>query len=88
MKCQTCGFHCGFHWQTCRANDFSYFFDTFYGNCFTFNSGMKSNGPTAKYIKSKIPGPIYGLSLTLFLGDSYISIFVSTAWQWNSNSYS
>ncbi len=62
-------FSCGFNWQTCTANDFSYFFDTFYGNCFTFNSGIKSNGSTAKYLKSAIPGPIYGLALTLFLGD-------------------
>jgi hypothetical protein len=62
-------FSCGFNWQTCTANDFSYFFDTFYGNCFTFNSGMKANGSTTKYLKSAIPGPIYGLTLTLFLGD-------------------
>ena len=62
-------FSCSFNWQTCTSNDFSYFFDNFYGNCFTFNSGFKANGSTASYIKTSVPGPIYGLSLTLFLGD-------------------
>jgi hypothetical protein len=62
-------FSCTFNWATCTANDFSYFFDSFYGNCFTFNSGFKANGSTASYIKAAVPGPIYGLSLTIFLGD-------------------
>ena len=62
-------FSCTFNWIFCSANDFSYFYDPFYGNCFTFNSGIKANGSKVDYMKSAVPGPIYGLSLTLFLGN-------------------
>ena len=62
-------YSCTFNWAFCSSNDFSYFYDPFYGNCFTFNSGIKANGTKVDYIKSAVPGPIFGLSLTLFLGN-------------------
>ena len=62
-------YSCTFNWGPCSSNDFSYFYDPFYGNCYTFNSGVKANGTTVDYIKSSVPGPIYGLSMTLFLGN-------------------
>ena len=62
-------YFCSFNWDGCSANDFSYFYDSFYGNCFTFNSGTKANGTKVDNIQSAVPGPIYGLSLTLFLGN-------------------
>ena len=48
-------FSCSFNWATCTPNDF-YFFDSFYGNCFTFNSGIKANGSKARYLKAAVPG--------------------------------
>lgn len=36
-------FSCSYNLEQCTANDFSWFFDSFYGNCFTFNSGKILN---------------------------------------------
>ena len=34
-------FSCNFNFQECTANDFTWFFDSYFGNCFTFNSGIQ-----------------------------------------------
>ena len=33
-------YSCSFNLKDCSANDFSWYFDTYFGNCFTFNSGL------------------------------------------------
>jgi hypothetical protein len=53
---------CNFNWISCDADDFTYFFDNTYGNCFTFNSKNETN-------QSRLPGPNYGLSVDFFVGD-------------------
>lgn len=36
---------CSYNLIDCSADDFSWFFDVLYGNCFTFNSGKPRNSP-------------------------------------------
>jgi hypothetical protein len=31
---------CSYNWQTCAAQDFKYFFNSIYGNCYTFNANL------------------------------------------------
>ena len=62
---------CTFNWEACFSDDFSYFYDPFYGNCFTYNSGTSANGSVKTPVQSDAQGGIYGLSLSLFLGDPY-----------------
>ena len=58
---------CTFNGDQCNATDFSWSFDSFYGNCYTFNSGFDSNGSKVDLKKSTIAMPFYGLQLTLYV---------------------
>ena len=51
---------CNFNWIPCDADNFTYFYDTNYGNCFTFNAMNDSN-------QGRLPGPNYGILLFLIL---------------------
>ena len=49
------------------TNDFIWYFDNVYGNCYKYNSGFNSNGQPIELIKSSQPGKYYlGLKLVLF----------------------
>jgi hypothetical protein len=50
-----------------KLNDFEYFYDVFYGNCFKFNSGKNLNGSESKIRKISQTGLENGLMLELFL---------------------
>ena len=56
-------FNCWFNnYQECNSSDFTWSWDEFYGNCFTFNSGFDSNGN-----KMDLAGPLYGFTLSLYV---------------------
>ena len=60
---------CIFDSKNCTADDFHWYYDTFYGNCFTFNNGIKSNGTKTKILKSRKAGALHGLRIQLFIGN-------------------
>jgi hypothetical protein len=51
--------------QVCNENDFEWYFDIFYGNCYRFNN-IVGNNKTIKKLKKS--GIINGLTLEIFLG--------------------
>ena len=51
--------------ENCNLSDFAWSYDKILGNCHTINSDL-NNSTVFKY--SSFFGPIYGLSMTLFLG--------------------
>lgn len=61
---------CSFHGEECDTSDFSYFRDTRYGNCVTFNSGRTSDGDSlnisnkTQVKKSSVAGPEFGKSIS------------------------
>ena len=57
-------FSCYFGDKMCNASDFDWIYDSFYGNCFVFNSFNSSS----KLKKSSISGYFYGLQLELYAG--------------------
>ncbi|XP_041464721.1 amiloride-sensitive sodium channel subunit gamma-like isoform X2 [Lytechinus variegatus] len=60
---------CDFENYPCTPDNFSHFYNYLYGNCYTFNSGEFGKLLTV----SKV-GPLYGLSLELYIQQSeYIS---------------
>jgi len=62
---------CYFNYQPCYSADFTYFYHSYYGNCYTFNSGVYSNGTKYRIKTSSLSGAGYGLNLELYLGDPY-----------------
>jgi hypothetical protein len=58
---------CQFNFQQCTAKDFSWSYDTFYGNCYTFNSGFISNGSKVDLKKQYVSGYSYGLQLDFYV---------------------
>ena len=56
---------CKFQLNTCTANDFEWFWDFYYGNCFRFNENL------SKILKSTQSGTMNSLQLELFIGNSY-----------------
>jgi hypothetical protein len=49
------------------SNDFIWYFDTIFGNCYKFNSGIGKEGERVELLKSSQPGKYYlGLKLVLF----------------------
>jgi hypothetical protein len=60
---------CRFDFKACQPSDFTYFYHSQYGNCYTFNGGVYDNGTSAPIKTSSSTGIIYGLQLELFLGD-------------------
>lgn len=58
---------CYFNGYPCYVNDFVWSFDEFYGNCYTFNSGLDSYGNKTILKESSIAGPNNGLQLLLYV---------------------
>jgi hypothetical protein len=59
--------NCWFNFKKCTSRDFVWFFDSTYGNCFTFNSGLDSNKTTVDLKQSSFVGSYFGLQLTLYV---------------------
>ena len=57
---------CSFNLERCSANNFTWKFDSTYGNCYEFNSGFDASGHKADLIKSSVVGQMYGLSLEIY----------------------
>jgi hypothetical protein len=55
--------NCYFNGASCSADDFTWYFHTDYGNCFTFNSGFDSNGLKIPLKRVNKPGQLNGLYL-------------------------
>jgi len=67
---------CYFGSKTCSADDFEYFFDISYGNCYRFNSGKNSSNQSIPLRKVISSGDTSGLQLGLYLGEQNLnSIF-------------
>jgi hypothetical protein len=60
---------CYFNYQPCYSTDFTYVYDVRFGNCYTFNGGVYSNGSTYSPKQVSLDGRLYGLTLELYLGD-------------------
>ena len=60
-------FDCWFNNIECNSSSFVWSYDQFYGNCYTFNSGIQSNGTTASLKQSKISGPDCGLQFEFYV---------------------
>jgi hypothetical protein len=57
---------CTFNNLPCSSNDFSWYFDRNYGNCYAFNSGLNRTGHTVDLLSSIRAGADYGLQMTLY----------------------
>lgn len=60
---------CNFNLQPCTADDFSWYFDPLYGNCYTFNGGKNASGHEIPDKISTKAGLVNGFSMELFLGN-------------------
>jgi hypothetical protein len=60
---------CQFNKNLCDLNDFEWYFDFHYGNCFKFNTGANSSGHSVPLKYSAIPGEENGLFLSFMLPD-------------------
>ena len=58
---------CSFNSQPCTADDFSWHFDPWYGNCWIFNSGLNRTGQQQPLGFSSQPGEYYGLRMGLYV---------------------
>jgi hypothetical protein len=71
---------CHFTEIRCSANDFYWYYDFNYGNCYTFNSGYNASGHRVPIRTVQKPGRFAGLYLQLFIGrpqSVYLSEFTS-----------
>ena len=69
-------FDCYFNVEVCDSTDFIWSWDDFYGNCFTFNTGLDSNQNKTVLKESNMPGFFYGLQLTF-----YVNVFEELLFQ-------
>ena len=67
--------YCYFNFKYCNASDFKYFYSSSYGNCYSFNSGFNSNGKNQSIKNVNSGGYLYGLQLTLYLGDPSVDLY-------------
>jgi hypothetical protein len=69
---------CAFNLYECTSDDFSWYYDAIYGNCYSFNSGFNSTGQRRDDSVSYLAGSWHGLQVDFFVR-SYenISLFNS-----------
>jgi hypothetical protein len=72
---------CKFNGGICNASDFSWEFDTFFGNCFVFNSGLNSKNEHVNYKRSQVAGSLFGLNLKFYVN------YHESLIPFNSNNY-
>ena len=58
---------CWFNGNPCDTTDFTWSYDPWYFNCFTFDSGFDSNGTKIDLKQSTITGSDFGLKLILYV---------------------
>ena len=58
---------CKFNFQNCTSADFLWYFDSYYGNCYIFNSGFNSTGHPVDLKQSSVAGLISGLQLEWYV---------------------
>jgi len=59
---------CSFNSNPCSAKDFEWYFDSVYGNCWMFNSGLNLNtSQNIPLLFSSFPGEEYGFQLSLYV---------------------
>jgi len=58
--------NCQFNYEQCKSTDFSWEYDSNYGNCYSFNSGFNAEGKAIDLAKAIIPGNGYGLILEVY----------------------
>jgi hypothetical protein len=60
-------FSCSFNFLHCEANDFTWVFDPWYGNCWIYNSGFNRTGQKVPFISSSLPGLTYGFQMSVYV---------------------
>jgi hypothetical protein len=58
---------CQFDRASCSADDFSWEYDRFFGNCYSFNSGMNFSGNKQEFKKSILQSSSFGLQIELYV---------------------
>ena len=61
---------CIYNENACHSQDFSWFYDINFGNCYKFNSGYDSSGDVVPLLESKKAGAKNGLRLIFLFGES------------------
>ena len=59
---------CRFNLMKCSSYDFSWYFDSNYGNCYAFNSGFNMTGNRIPLKQSFISDSDYGLQIEMYAG--------------------
>lgn len=59
---------CNYNLKQCTVDDFSWFFDPLYGNCYSFNGGRNASGQVVEDKISTKGGLVNGFQMELFLG--------------------
>jgi hypothetical protein len=59
---------CFFAGEECTENDFYWYYDLYYGNCYRFNAGKLQNGSAVPLKTTSKPGLIDGLQIEMYLG--------------------
>ena len=62
-------YSCMFNMVECDLNqDFEYYYDIYYGNCYRYNSGRNMNGDTTERKQISTNGILNGFQIELFIG--------------------
>ena len=64
---------CYFGSKMCTKDDFEYFFDINYGNCYRFNSGLNASNQSNPLRTVISSGDTSGLQLGIYLGPQYMN---------------
>ena len=59
-------FSCVFNLEECKADDFAWEWDSYYGNCYSFNSGISSSGSRIDLKGSNLAGDQFGLQMDVY----------------------
>jgi hypothetical protein len=70
---------CSFNYLPCFVSDFTYYYDSTYGNCYTFNKGVDDNGNKNEIKKVSSAGLLYGLVLEIFVGDPKVDTYLESS---------
>ena len=68
---------CYFNFENCTEEDFVHFYDSYYGNCYSFNSGYYQNKTKKEILTVSSNLYSYSLSLILFTGNPSADLYNS-----------
>jgi acid-sensing ion channel 2 len=60
-------YSCSFNTQPCHANDFIWYFEPYFGNCWIFNSGHNQTDQRVPLNSNSFPGVVFGLITTFYV---------------------